>query len=147
MSPETRALLQIGLTALLLCLSGAASGASDPALEVRRLEEQRSHAIQAGDLAFLGRIYADDFSGVTTTGQIVDKPTLLKVFQSVDRRLTFREDELAVQVIGEVALVSGRVTGMAGDRQVAAFRFLHVYIQRGDQWQLRTGQSTNISQP
>jgi ketosteroid isomerase-like protein len=75
----------------------------------------------------------------------VDKETLMKVFRSVDPRLTYTNDDIRVQVIGSVALVSGLVTGRAGGEVVTSFRYLHVYAQREGRWQLSTGQSTSVS--
>lgn len=134
--------------ALILGLFVAVGARSETpaAQELKALEQARSEAIRSGDLAALGRIYADDFRGVTTTGQVVDKGTLMSVFRSVDPRLTFTNDDVRVQVVGPVALVSGLVTGRAGGELVTAFRYLHVYVQREGRWQLSTGQSTSVSQ-
>ena len=76
----------------------------------------------------------------------MDKERLMSVFQSVDPRVAYTNDDIRVQVIGQVALVSGLVTGRAGGEVVSSFRDLHVYIQREGRWQLSTGQSTNVSQ-
>ena len=133
--------------ALLLGLFVAFDAHSEalPEQELKALEQARSEAIRAGDMETLGRLYADDFRGVTTTGQPVDKETLMSVFKAVDRRLAFTNEEVQVRVIGQVALVSGLVTARAGDEVVTAFRYLHVYLQREGRWQLSTGQSTNVT--
>jgi len=120
--------------------------AAVPEQELKSLEQARSEAIRTGDLATLGRIYADDFQGVTTTGVPVDKEKLMSVFRSVDPRVTYANEDIRVRVIGQVALVSGLVTGRAEGEVVSAFRYLHVYIQREGRWRLSTGQSTNVSQ-
>ena len=116
-----------------------------PEQELKALEQARGEAIRTGDMETLDRIYTDDFRGVTTTGQVVDKPTLLQVFKGVDKRLTFTGEDVQVRVIGDVALVSGLVTGRAGDEVVTAFRYLHVYAKREGRWQLSTGQSTPVA--
>lgn len=138
------ALLVIALLLGLLVAFGARSEGL-PEQELKALEQSRNEAIRTGDMETLDRLYADDFRGVTTTGQVVDKATLMSVFKGVDRRLTFTGEDVRVRVIGDVALVSGLVTGRAGDKVVTAFRYLHVYVQREGRWQLSTGQSTNVS--
>lgn len=133
--------------ALLLGLFAAFEARSEglPEQELKALEQARSEAIRTGDLEALDRIYTDDFSGVTTTGQVVDKPTLMQVFKGVDKRLTFTGEDVQVRVIGDVGLVSGLVTGRAGDEVVTAFRYLHVYVKQDGRWQLSTGQSTPVA--
>ena len=69
----------------------------------------------------------------------------MSVFRSVDPRVTYTNGDIRVQVIGEVALVSGLVTGRAGGEVVSSFRYLHVYVKREGRWQLSAGQSTNVS--
>src|SRR5262245_10885079 len=132
------------ILALILFVAAPALSETSPEQELKALEQARSEAIRAGDLAALRRIYADDFQGVTTTGALVDKETLMSVFRSVDPRVTYLNDDIRVRVVGQVALVSGLVTGRAGTGGdvVSAFRYLHVYIQREGRWQLSTGQST-----
>jgi ketosteroid isomerase-like protein len=140
-----QALLILALILGLFAAAGARSETS-PEQELKGLEQARGQAIRTGDLATLRRIYADDFQGVTTTGVLVDKEKLMSVFRSVDPRVAYTNGDIRVQVIGQVALVSGLVTGRAGGEVVSAFRYLHVYIQREGRWQLSTGQSTNVSQ-
>lgn len=133
--------------ALLLGLFVAFDARSEglPEQELKALEQSRSEAIRTGDMETLDRLYADDFRGVTTTGQVVDKATLMPVFKGLDRRLTFTNGDMQVRVIGHLALVSGLVTGRAGDEVVTEFRYLHVYEKREGRWQLTTGQSTPVA--
>lgn len=135
------------ILALLLGLFVAFDAHSEtlPEQELKALEQARSEAIKAGDMEALDRLYADDFRGVTTTGQVVDKAALMSVFKGVDRRLSFANEDVQARVIGKVALVSGLVTGRAGDEVVTAFRYLHVYVQEEGRWRLSTGQSTNVT--
>lgn len=138
------ALLVIALLLGLFVAFGARSQ-DLPEQELKGLEQARTEAIRTGDMETLDRLYADDFRGVTTTGQEVDKSALLPVFKGVDRRLTFSNSDMQVRVIGHVGLVSGLVTGKAGDEVVAEFRYLHVYEKREGRWQLTAGQSTPVT--
>ena len=133
------------ILAMILFAAVGARSATSPERELEDLEQARSEAIRDGSLAALRRIYADDFQGVTTTGALVDKERLMAVFQSVDPRVAYTNGDIRVRVLGEVALVSGLVTGRAGGEVVSAFRYLHVYVQREGRWQLTAGQSTNVT--
>ena len=140
------ALLVIAIALLLgLFVAFGAHSEGLPEEELKALEQSRSEAIHAGDMETLDRLYADDFRGVTTTGQVVDKATLMPVFKGLDRRLSFTNGDLQVRVIGPMALVSGLVTGKAGDEVVTEFRYLHVYEKREGRWQLTAGQSTPVA--
>jgi ketosteroid isomerase-like protein len=116
--------------------------------EVLAVERSRGEAIRTHDRAALARIYADDFSGVTTAGKKVDKETVLQVLANVDPRLTFTTDDLTARLFGDTAVVSGRVTGRGNldGREISnAFWFLHVYAHRAGRWELVAGESTNIA--
>ena len=133
------------LALILGIFAAGARSETSPERELEALEQARSEAIRTGDMETLGRIYADDFQGVTTTGVLVDKARLMPVFRSMDPRVAYTNGDIQVRVIGQVALVSGLVTGRAGGEVVSSFRYLHVYVQREGRWQLSAGQSTNVS--
>lgn len=138
------ALLVIALLiGLFVAFDAHSQGAPDQ--ELKALEQSRGEAIRTGDTETLDRLYADDFQGVTTTGQVVEKATLMSVFKRVDPRLTFTNGDMKVRVIGDVALVSGLVTGKAGGEVVTEFRYLHIYEKREGRWQLTAGQSTPVA--
>ncbi len=48
--------------------------------EVIALERETARAIQLGDATFFRRVYSDDFSGVLSHGQIVDKAGMIAAF-------------------------------------------------------------------
>jgi hypothetical protein len=128
--------------------------------EVLEIERVRNEAIRTGDRQTLARIYADDFVGVTTTGSVVDKETVLHVLAGVDRRLFFTFEDLRVRFFCGTALVTGKMTGQmtmqrtgrgsadegsGGGQIVSAFWYTHVYVQQKGHWVLVAGQSTNVS--
>jgi hypothetical protein len=87
----------------------ALAGAEDDALIA--LERQRSAAIAVHDMAFLSRLYDDDFRGITAAGFQVDKPTLMEVFKRDDPNTRFTLDQLETRIVGDTALLWGRLTG------------------------------------
>src|SRR5258708_40313885 len=50
--------------------------------EVIALERETAHAIELGDATFFRRGYSDDFRGVLSRGQNVDKASLIAVVQA-----------------------------------------------------------------
>jgi ketosteroid isomerase-like protein len=125
--------------------SSAAQSAEE---EVLAVERSRGEAIRTHDREALARIYADDFSGVTTAGKKVDKETVIQVLANVDPQLTFTTEDLTARLFGEAAVVSGRVTGHGtiDGREISnAFWFLHIYVHRAARWELVAGESTNIA--
>ena len=133
------------LAVLLLLVAVGARPETSPEQELKRLEQARSEAIRTGDVETLRRIYADDFEGVTTTGAPVGKERLMSVFRAVDPRVAYTNEVVRVRLVGQVALVSGLVTGRAGGEVISTFRYLHVYVQREGRWQLSAGQSTSFT--
>ena len=114
--------------------------------ELLEVERSRSEAIRRGDLETLGRIYADDFSGVAANGRVVNKSELFEVFKRTDPRLTFEVDDLGARVFEKTAVVTGRLTGRTpGGETASQSRFTHVYVRRHGRWQFVAGQSTNVA--
>ena len=115
--------------------------------EVLQLEHARNQAIRTGDREALSRIYADDFVGVTTTGAIVDKDSVLRVLASVDRRLSFALEDLRVRLFCDTALVTGRMVERwsEGRDAFSTIWYTHVYVQQKGRWVLVAGQSSNVS--
>lgn len=113
--------------------------------ELKILEEKRRRAIKEGDMKTLDAIYANDFSGIAGSGQIIGKEQLMSVFKRNDPRVEFTTDEISVRVSGDTALFSGRLTGRAADGKiVSSSRFTHVFARRDGRWQCIMGQSTPL---
>lgn len=111
--------------------------------QLRELEKVRSQAIKQGDMSVLNEIYADDFSGIAGSGQVINKAELLEVFKRTDPRLIFNTDEINVRLFGETAIFTGRLTGKTAEGEIIlASRFTHVFVKRGKRWQCVAGQST-----
>jgi ketosteroid isomerase-like protein len=114
--------------------------------QLRELEKLRSQAIKQGDMSALNEIYADDFSGIVGSGQIINKAELLEVFKRTDPRLIFNTDEIKLRVFGSTAIFTGRLTGKTAEGEIIfASRFTHVFVKRGARWQCVAGQSTAIA--
>lgn len=114
--------------------------------ELRQIEQARSEAIKQGDMKTLDSIYADDFSGIVGTGQIINKEQLMAVFKRNDPRIVFATDEINIRVFERTAIFTGLLTGKTVEGQtIFASRFMHIFVKRKGKWQCVAGQSTSIA--
>jgi ketosteroid isomerase-like protein len=115
-------------------------------LEFRAIEEARSLALKTADVPAVDRLYADDFVGISASGEVIRKKELLEnVRARGPQELTFVAEDLEVRLEGEIALVMGRIRGRdPGGRLVRDGRFLHVYARRDGEWQIVAAQATPI---
>jgi ketosteroid isomerase-like protein len=136
----------IALLAILLLGSVLPSLAADSVeSELLEIEEARRKAIKEHDEKTLNLIYADDFTAITGTAQVVNKQQLMAVFKNVDPAIAFTTDEIAVRVFSDAAVFTGRLTGRnAAGETVSASRFTHVFVKRDGRWQCVAGQATAI---
>ena len=113
--------------------------------ELRALEEKRRQAIKEGDEKTLDQIYADDFSAIAGSGQLITKDQLMSVFKRNDPRINFLTDEISVRIFGSTAIFTGRLVGKTPNGEVvSASRFTHVFVKRAGRWQCVAGQSTPL---
>jgi ketosteroid isomerase-like protein len=86
---------------------------NDPAVveTLKQIERDMGQAMVAVDLEKLDRIFADDWTSIGASGNVVTKEKLLRDFESNHDRLeAFELGPMDVQVKGNVAVVHGSVT-------------------------------------
>jgi ketosteroid isomerase-like protein len=141
-----RTAMALGMIAAAM-LAGAARAASAEE-ELTALEDQRRDAIRVKDFAMLGRIYAPEFIAVAGNGELIDRPTLFRLFDQGGSALKFETDEIRVQQHGDTAIFFGRLTGRTPTGETATVsRFSHVFIRREGRWVCVAGQSTPVAAP
>jgi len=149
---RTAVLVSATFIAALHVLPHAGTGQSDlaPGLlqEMKMLEATRNDAIRRKDLETIQRLYAEDFSGVGSTGQRVNRTELLEVFTRQPDGFVGGSDEIAIRPLGpEAVIVSGRLTiTRPRDPQSpeVVSRFTHIFQRRDGRWQMIVGQSTPV---
>jgi ketosteroid isomerase-like protein len=136
------------LIAPILCLSAYVGLAfadvpqpsNDPAAvdAIKKLEVDMGDAMVRVDLDTLGRIYADDFATITSSGKIIKKQDVLHDFESFhDKLVSFETGPMDVQVFGDVAVVHGSVTEKRvrdGKDVSGEFVWMDLLKKRGGQW-------------
>jgi ketosteroid isomerase-like protein len=119
--------------------------------EVAQFTDTWAAAELQGDLAFLGKLLADDFVGVGPLGFLLGKPEWLARHQSGDMKYTAHAlGEVQVRTYGEAAIVIGRLAQQAtyqGNPMNAQMRTTLVFIHQQGQWQLAGLHFCTIGQP
>ena len=116
--------------------------------EVVALEKETARAIQLGDATFFRRVYSDDFSGVLSRGQNVDKTSLIAAVQSPNIKYeSFSTSDIKVRLYRDVAVATStwsiRIV-LKGQRMSNQMRVLHVYIYGPGGYHVVTAQTTAL---
>jgi hypothetical protein len=114
--------------ALVLLSFGSGLVAQMADQEVMKTEQAKLDARRKGDSAAHGSLIADDFAQVTTNGQVQDKK--YATTRPAAAKLDARDQK--VQVMGDVAIVTGTQSGLGATAQDS--RFTHVWQRQGGRW-------------
>jgi ketosteroid isomerase-like protein len=99
--------------------------------QVEALEEQWRQAQISGDTAFMEKILADDYLGITMSGQILTKEQQIERTRSRD--LVMKDmtlDDVKVKLVGAAAIVTctARVVGTSdGLSMTGTYRYTRIY--------------------
>lgn len=138
-----------GLVLAFACISGAFGAGSDEQ-GVTRAEKEWSEAARRYDLKAFEQLLASDYVGVSITGKVIDKATLLHdvanapklVKEKNAKVLEEPSQDLKIRIHGPVAIVTGarKSQGPSGLHT----RFTRVWLKTGDHWQLTAFQATRV---
>ena len=114
--------------------------------EVIALEKETARAIQLGDATFFRRVYSDDFSGVSSHGQTVDRAGLIAAVQTPEMQYeSFVASDIKVRLYRDLAVAtsSWSIRGVVkGQRVTGQMRVMHIYVYGGGGYRVATGQIT-----
>jgi ketosteroid isomerase-like protein len=114
--------------------------------EVVALEKETARAILLGDATFFRRVYSDDFNGVSSHGQIVDKAGLIAAVQAQDIKYdSFTASDVKVRLYRDLAVAtsSWSMRGLLnGQRVNSQMRVMHVYMYSGGGYRVVSAQTT-----
>jgi len=116
--------------------------------EIISLEKEAAHAIQLNDGTFFRRVYADDFSGILSHGQLVNKAQWIGAIESRSTLYdSFHASDIKVQVFEETAVAtclwSARFV-VKNQHVGAQLRVIHVYINTPHGWHVVSAQNTHL---
>jgi ketosteroid isomerase-like protein len=114
--------------------------------EVVALEKETARAIQLGDATFFRRVYSDDFSGVLSHGQMVDKAGLIAAVQAQEAKYdSFTASDVNVRLYRDVAVARSlwSIRGSFRNQRIdSQMRVMHVYMYTGGGYRAVTAHAT-----
>lgn len=143
------------LPLLVLALAGITlaqeTAVSEAAKEVLKVDEARNEVLQKGDADGVARYLADDVAYGNERGEILSKAQVLDNLRSRKQKfLSFKHDDIHVQVHGDTGIVTGRSTSVVeyqGKVSSHPRRFMNVWEKQSDgQWLLTAHAETAIAE-
>lgn len=117
--------------------------------ELIKLENHWNDATVKRDVAALGRIMADDWTGIFPDGAIVTKAQNLANLKSGEDVYTSAVgDEWKIRVYGDTAVVFGRFTAKEqykGKDVSGQYRTVDVWVKKAGRWQCIATAATKIT--
>ena len=116
--------------------------------EIVNLEQEAAHAIRLGDTTFFRRVYADDFSGTLSHGEVVSKAAFISAVQSdLFKYDAFTASDIKVHIYRDTAVAtclwSSRAT-FKGQSLSNQMRVMHIYLNGGNGWKVVAGQASAL---
>ncbi len=144
------------LFSVFLILLSFLQGATNPAAQatpndLMEVERRFNAALLKKDDVVITELLADDLVHISFEGQAAGKTEYLAFFkQDVWRYLKYEPTNVAVKILGNVAVVTGRVdrTIVINNKETTgAFAYTNVWSRAGDRWRLTSSQRTTIPNP
>jgi ketosteroid isomerase-like protein len=114
--------------------------------EIVNLEREAARAIQTNTGTFFRRVYADDFAGTLSHGQVVNKITFINAVQNGEVKYdSFNVSDVNVKLFRDAAVATSlwSARGVYRDEKFASqMRTMHVYINTPHGWRVVSGQIT-----
>jgi ketosteroid isomerase-like protein len=124
----------------------------DAKKQVEALEEQWRKAQLSGDVVTMDKMLADDFIGISMSGQVNTKAQQLDRVKS--RRLVVTKvnlSDMKIKLVGAVAIVTcqAEVEGMNESEQMKGlYRYTRIYQMRPNgEWKITSFEATRIRPP
>jgi ketosteroid isomerase-like protein len=116
--------------------------------EIITLEKEAARAIQLTDATFFRRVYSEDFAGMLSHGQPVNKAQWIATIEARSVQYdSFNASDIKVRLFQETAVAtclwSARFV-VKGQQLSSQLRVIHVYVNTADGWRVVSGQNTNL---
>ncbi len=117
--------------------------------ELMQIERDWCAAAIKNDIAWFGRVFADDISLVGSTGQKANKTQAIADAKA-EKYTACQVDQMQVRVYGDTAVVTGRSRVAGIDAKGKPFPhpeslWTDTFVRRGGVWQCVATQSTAVS--
>jgi ketosteroid isomerase-like protein len=114
--------------------------------EIVNLETEAARAIQTNTGTFFRRVYADDFAGTLSHGQVVNKTSFISAVQNGEVKYdAFIASDVTVRLFRDAAIATSlwSARGVYRDQRFSSqMRTMHVYINTPHGWRVVSGQIT-----
>ena len=143
--------LSLILLGLMLHLGGFQDDDAPPNPEMQReeivnLETEAARAIQTNAGTFFRRVYAEDFAGTLSHGQVVNKTSFISAVQNGEVKYdSFNASDVNVRLFRDAAIATclWSARGVYREQRFASqMRTIHVYINTPHGWRVVSGQIT-----
>jgi uncharacterized protein (TIGR02246 family) len=142
----------LALTCFLLLAGTAFADAGTPQSDARaavnKAQDEYFAALLDSDAAKLAKIWTDDYTFTNSRGMFLSKDDRLQNIQtSATEFKSIKFTDRAVRFYGDVAIVTGQVALEAkysGQGGSGDYRYINVWVKRGDSWQMAANQITPI---
>jgi ketosteroid isomerase-like protein len=139
----------ISIAALVIMATAVSALGQEAERELRQLEDKIADAVVRRDIAFVERVWADEFVYTGVRGEVKTKTDILAELKAGDLQFeVLKFDDVRVRVYGDAAVATGRATtkGRSKQGQISGeFRYTRVYVKRRGAWQLVAFQGTPIA--
>lgn len=133
------------------CIASCRAIHPDPDLqrqEIINLEKETVRAIQLKSTSFFSRVYADDFSGSLSHGQMVNKEQFIDVVRGSSINYeSFNVSNIQVRFYRDTAVTTCLWSArsiIGGQREGAQLRVTHVYVYGSGGWRAILSQATPL---
>jgi len=114
--------------------------------EIVNLETEAARAIQTNTGTFFRRVYAEDFAGTLSHGQVVNKTSFISAVQNGEVKYdAFIASDVNVRLFRDTAVATclWSARGVYRDQRFSSqMRTIHVYINTPHGWRVVSGQIT-----
>ena len=123
---------------------------------LKQLEMSWDEAVSRRDADSLAHLVTDDYEVTDMNGHIHNKSTVLRAVASDPQVKPYRRDDVKVQIDGNTAVVTGRITwprrngngdgnGNGNGHAYVRAHYLKVYIKNPDGWKAKAARATRIA--
>ena len=145
----TRAIVLVVLGGLLTLSTSLTAQSGNAEQTLLQLERDWEQANAKNDAAALERILAPEFVSTDSDGRVTTRAqNLARRKSGVVKYSAFTQDDYKVQVMGDTAIVTGRITMKAvrdGKDISGQERFTDTFVRRGGQWQAVATHSSRVA--
>ncbi len=138
------------LLAMPLLVQGQMKNTDKAVQEIVDFRNRYIEAEENKDVAYLDKIFADDFFALNPQGQLLDKPHMLENMKRTDRVFkVLNPRETQVHFYGDVAILTEHVTVDGEDKGRhfgGEFRFVRIFARQNGNWKVVMAQGAPLPQ-